>query len=81
MKGYSSVYIIKAVTEKVGKFDSKALAAALHGAKISSKENPGVLLDVSFDQNGDLDRESFIIKVANGKQQVVATVPALGATK
>ena len=42
---------------------------------------PGVLLDVSFDQNGDLDRESFIIKVVNGKQQVVATVPAVGAAK
>jgi branched-chain amino acid transport system substrate-binding protein len=80
MKGYSAVYIIKAATEKVGRFDSKALASALHGAKISVKDNPGVLLDVSFDQNGDLDRESFVIKVANGKQQVVSTVPALGAT-
>jgi branched-chain amino acid transport system substrate-binding protein len=79
MKGYSAVYIIKAATEKTGKFDSKALAAALHGAKISAKDNPGVLLDVSFDQNGDLDRESFIIKVVNGKQQVIATVPAVGA--
>jgi branched-chain amino acid transport system substrate-binding protein len=79
MKGYSAVYVIKAATEKVGKFDSKALAAALHGAKISAKDNPGVLLDVSFDQNGDLDRESFIIKVVNGKQQVIATVPAVGA--
>ena len=78
MKGYSAVYIIKAVTEKVGKFDSKALAAALHGARISAKENPGALLDVSFDQNGDLDRESFIIKVVGGKQQVIATVPASG---
>ena len=73
--------IDKAATEKIGKFDSKALAAALHGAKISTKETPGVLLDVSFDQNGDLDRESFIIKVVNGKQQVVATVPAVGAAK
>ena len=79
MKGYSAVYVIKAATEKVGKFDSKALAAALHGAKISAKDNPGVLLDVSFDQNGDLDRESFIIKVVSGKQQVIATVPAVGA--
>jgi len=79
MKGYSAVYVIKAATEKVGKFDSKALAAALHGAKISAKDNPGVLLDVSFDQNGDLDRESFIIKVVNGKHQVIATVPAVGA--
>jgi branched-chain amino acid transport system substrate-binding protein len=79
MKGYSAMYIVKAATEKTGKFDSKALAATLHGIKISAKDNPGVLLDVSFDQNGDLDRESFIIKVVNGKQQVIATVPAAGA--
>jgi len=79
MKGYSAIYVIKAMTEKVGKFDSKALAAALHGAKISVKDNPGVLLDVSFDKNGDLDRESFIVKVVNGKQQVIATVPPVGA--
>jgi branched-chain amino acid transport system substrate-binding protein len=55
------------------------LAAALHGAKISAKDNPGVLLDVSFDQKGDLDRESFIVKVVGGKQQVIATVPPIGA--
>ena len=79
MKGYSAVYIVKAMTEKLGKFDSKALAAALHGAKISAKDNPGVLLDVSFDQKGDLDRESFIVKVVGGKQQVIATVPPVGA--
>jgi branched-chain amino acid transport system substrate-binding protein len=79
MKGYSAVYIIKAMTEKIGKFDSKALAAALHGAKISAKEYPGVLLDVSFNQQGDLDRESFIVKVVGGKQQVIAIVPAIGA--
>ena len=79
MKGYSCVYIIKATTEKIGKFDSKALAAALHGAKISAKDHPGVLLDVSFDQKGDLDRESFIVRVVGGKQQVIATVPPVGA--
>jgi branched-chain amino acid transport system substrate-binding protein len=78
MKGYSAVYMIKAMTEKIGKFDSKALAAALHGACISAKEVPGVLLDVCIDKNGDLDRESFIVKVVGGKQQVIATVPPLG---
>jgi len=81
MKGYSAMYIVKAMTEKVGKFDSKALAAALHGAKISAKDNPGVLLDVSFDGKGDLDRESFMVKVVGGKQQVVATVPPVGTGK
>ena len=77
MKGYISVYVVKAMTEKVGKFDSKALAEALHGAKISAAQSPGVLMDVAFDKNGDIDRESFLIEVQQGKQKVVATLPAM----
>ena len=79
LKGYSAMYIVKAVTEKIGKFDPKAFAAAMHGVTLSVKDYPGVLLDVTFDQNGDLDRESFMTKVVNGKQQVVATLPAASA--
>ncbi len=79
LKGYSAMYIVKAVTEKIGKFDPKAFAAAMHGVTLSSKDYPGVLLDVTFDQNGDLDRESFMTKVVNGKQQVIATLPAASA--
>jgi branched-chain amino acid transport system substrate-binding protein len=79
LKGYSAMYIVKAVTEKIGKFDQKAFAKAMHGLHLSAKEHPGVLLDVSFDQNGDLDRESFMTKVENGKQVVTATLPAAAA--
>ena len=79
LKGYTAVYIVKAITEKVGKFDKKAFAAAMHGAKISAKDNPGVLMDVSFDQNGDLDRESFMTRVDNGKQVVFAFLPPASA--
>jgi branched-chain amino acid transport system substrate-binding protein len=75
MKGYSGMYVVKAITEKVGKFDGKAFAAALHGATIKVKDYPGVLLDVRFDENGDLDRESFLVNVVNGKQVVIATLP------
>ncbi|HEY4066882.1 MAG TPA: ABC transporter substrate-binding protein [Burkholderiaceae bacterium] len=77
MKGYISMYVVKAMTEKIGKFDSKALSEALHGAKISAAQNPGVLMDLAFDKNGDIERESFLIKVEQGKQTVVATLPAL----
>ena len=75
LKGYSGMYVVKVLTEKLGKFDSKAFAPAMKGARISPKDNPGVLLDVTFDQNGDLDRESFMIKVVNGKQEVIETLP------
>ncbi len=79
LKGYSAMYIVKVMTERLGKFDSKAFAAAMKGAKLTVKDNPGVLLDVTFDQNGDLDRESFLTKVVNGKQQVVSTLPPTSA--
>jgi branched-chain amino acid transport system substrate-binding protein len=79
LKGYTAVYIVKAVTEKVGKFDRKAFAQAMHGVKLSAKDYPGILMDVSFDQNGDLDRESFMTRVENGKQVVFAILPPLGA--
>jgi len=79
LKGYTAMYVVKAVTEKVGKFDQKAFADAMHGVKLSVKEYPGVLMDVSFDKNGDLDRESFMTKVVNGKQEVVSVLPPASA--
>lgn len=78
LKGYSGMYIVKAVTEKVGKFDPRAFAAAMKGVSLSVKDHPGILMDVSFDQNGDLDRESYMTKVENGKQVISAILPPIG---
>jgi branched-chain amino acid transport system substrate-binding protein len=79
IKGYTGVYILKAAIEKVGKFDRKAVAAAMHGIKISAVKNPGVLMNVGFDDKGDLDRESFLVEVKNGKQVVISVLPPLNA--
>ena len=79
MKGYSGIYVLKAAIEKVGKLDRKAVAAALHTLKVKAADQPGVLMDVAFDSKGDLDRESFMVEVKNGKQVVIATLPPLGA--
>jgi branched-chain amino acid transport system substrate-binding protein len=77
IKGYTGVYMLKAAIEKVGKFDRKAVAAALHGMHISAKDHPGVLMDVAIDDKGDLDRESFLVQVVDGKQKVIGTLPPL----
>ena len=50
-----------------GKFDPKLFAKTLHGATILAKDTPGVLLDGRFDDAGDLDRESSLVEVVNGK--------------
>ncbi len=77
IKGYTSMYVVKTATEKLGKFDSKALAAALKNAKFLVKDQPGLLMDVSFDDKGDLDRESYMVEVKGGKQIVATTLPPL----
>jgi branched-chain amino acid transport system substrate-binding protein len=79
MKGYSGIYVLKAAIEKTGKLDRKAVAATMHTLKVKAADQPGVLMDISFDAKGDLDRESFMIEVKNGKQEVIAILPALGA--
>jgi len=75
LKGYIGMYTVKAVTEKIGKFDSKAFAGAMKNISLSAKANPGLLLDLSYDENGDLDRESYLTTVVNGKQVVSEILP------
>ena len=78
IKGYMGVYTMKAGIEKVGKLDRKAVAQAMKGLEIKAAKYPGVLMDVTFDDKGDIDRESYLVEVKGGKQVVVATLPPLG---
>jgi branched-chain amino acid transport system substrate-binding protein len=79
IKGYTGMYILKTAIEKVGKLDRKAVAKTLHGLKISADAVPGVIMDVSVDNKGDLDRASFLVTARNGKQEVKEILPALGS--
>ena len=81
LKGYSGVYAMKAAIEKVGKLDRKLVAKAMHTLKVKAADEPGILMDVEFDAKGDLDRDSFLTEVRNGKQEVTATLPPLGKKK
>nr|WP_229217940.1 ABC transporter substrate-binding protein [Rugamonas apoptosis] len=77
MKGYSGVFVFKAAIEKVGKLDRKAVAAALHGLKLKVAQQPGILMDVEYNDKGDLNRESYMVEVKHGKQEVVLTLPMI----
>jgi branched-chain amino acid transport system substrate-binding protein len=77
IKGYLAVYMIKAATEKMGRLDSKGLAEALHGLTITPDKQPGILMDVTIDGAGDLDRQSFLGEVVDGKQTIREILPKL----
>jgi branched-chain amino acid transport system substrate-binding protein len=79
LKGYTAVYAMKYVTEKkLGKFDRKALASTLHGLTITPKEEPGILIETTWDNVGEIDRISFLATVVKGQQVISKTLPKLG---
>ena len=75
IKGYIAIYAIKYTTEKMGKFDKKELARIMHDQTILAKDEPGMLLDTTWDKNGDIDRESFMVEIAGGKHKVIEILP------
>lgn len=77
IKGYLAIYMIKAATQKMGKVDPKGVADALHGLTIKAAEEPGILMDVTFDQNGDIDRQGFLVEIVEGKQVIKQVLPKL----
>lgn len=78
VKGYMGMYTLKAAIERVGKLDREAVAKALHNTCYDAKKNPGILMNVCYDDKGDLDRESFMVQIKNGRGVVVETLPPLG---
>jgi branched-chain amino acid transport system substrate-binding protein len=78
IKGYTGVYAAVFATRKVGKLDRKALAKTLHGMTISPQDEPGILIETTWDDKGDIDRISFIAEVIGGKQKITGELPKLG---
>jgi branched-chain amino acid transport system substrate-binding protein len=77
VKGYIAVYMLKAAAEKAGKLEAKAIAAALHGLTITPEKEPGILMEATWDDTGEIDRISFLAEVKDGKQVITQTLPKL----
>lgn len=78
IKGYTGVYAVRYVTEKLGKFDRKALATTMHGLTITPKDEPGILIETTWDDNGEIDRISFLAEVVKGQQKITKILPKIG---
>jgi branched-chain amino acid transport system substrate-binding protein len=77
VKGYIAPYMVKAAAEKAGKLDAKAIADALRGLTITPDKVPGILIEATWDETGEIDRISFLAEVKEGKQVVTQILPKL----
>ena len=79
IKGYTAVYAVKYVTEKkLGKFDRKGFAKTMHGLTITPQDEPAILIETTWDNDGEIDRISFLAEVVGGQQKITKILPKLG---
>lgn len=76
MKGFIGIHAIKYATEMVGEADSERLAEKMHGLCLDAATYPGVLVDMCWDENGEVSRESYLVEVRNGAEVVSEILPA-----
>lgn len=76
IKGYTGAYTIKYVTEMIGEADRQKFADKMHGLTLKAAEYPGILIDISWDDTGEVSRESYLAEVVDGKQKIIKTLPA-----
>ena len=76
IKGYLGAYTVKYVTEMIGEFDREKFAQKMHGLCLDAKTHPGVLMDVCWDDAGEMSRGSFLVEVVDGKQKITKVLPA-----
>ena len=76
-KGYIGTHVVKAAVQRTGAFDQAKIRDCLHKNLFTAAEEPGLLMDMYVDDNGDVDRASFIVAVQNQQTKVVKVVPML----
>tara|TARA_R110002073_G_scaffold11117_19_gene51423 strand:+ start:15976 stop:17106 length:1131 start_codon:yes stop_codon:yes gene_type:complete len=76
IKGYIGAWTVRYVTELIGDFDREAFAQRMHGLCLDAATYPGVLMDVCWDDTGEISRESFLVEVVDGQQVITRTLAA-----
>jgi branched-chain amino acid transport system substrate-binding protein len=78
-KAYVGMHVVGAVVKETGSFDQQKFRDYLHKHALCAKNHPGIMMDVYYDENGDVDRESFLIKVEKQKQVITGLLDPLRA--
>ena len=70
IKQYLSVMIVASATEAIGSFDQQEIKDFLHNRTLCAKDYRWLPVDIHYDENGILDRESYELMVKNGDQVI-----------
>jgi branched-chain amino acid transport system substrate-binding protein len=76
-KGYLGTQTVRAIVEEIGAFDQQKIRDMLPNRTLCAKKHPYLLMDVAYDNKGDIDRQSFLVEIDNQKHVITGTLPPL----
>jgi branched-chain amino acid transport system substrate-binding protein len=76
MKGYVAIFAAATAIDRAGELDRQKVTDTLHSMTVKVSEVPNILLDVSWDETGEVSRESFLVEIKDGKNVVKDVLPA-----
>jgi len=76
IKGYLGAWTVRYVTELIGDFDREAFAKRMNGLCLDAANYPNILMDVCWDETGEISRASFLVEVVDGAQVITRMLPA-----
>jgi branched-chain amino acid transport system substrate-binding protein len=76
-KAYMGMMTVKAVVNETKSFDQQKFRDKLHKNTLCVKNHPGILMDIYYYENGNIDRQGYLVKVVDEKQTIVNTLPPL----
>ena len=68
---------VEAWAESTEPLEPAQVAAVLTREAALRPDEPGILMETTWDDKGEVNRESFLVEVKDGKQSVVTTLPKL----
>jgi branched-chain amino acid transport system substrate-binding protein len=69
--------VVKAIVEEIRAFDQQKFKDKLHNDKLCIEDYPGILTNLRFDKKGDIDGESFLVKIEHQKRVMPGILPPI----
>jgi branched-chain amino acid transport system substrate-binding protein len=76
-KAYMGMMTVKAVVDETRSFDQQKFRDKLHKNTLCVKNHPGIMMDIYYYENGNIDRQGYLVKVIDEKQTIANTLPPL----
>lgn len=74
-KGYTGMHALAAGFAELGEIDPEAFLGFMRDRTLCVEDYPGILLSTHWEENGDMDRQMYVVQIVDGVPEVSEILP------